>query len=267
MNPYRAYFQLSMKNELQYRVAAYAGVATQFFWGFVYLMIFHAFYQHTDHNLSMTFDQLTDYIWLQQAFLAFIMTWYRDPELFKLITSGNLAYELCRPISLYHFWFAKLTAKRLSAGLLRCFPILIVALFLPEPYRLALPANLSSSILFFIALALGLLIMVSLSMFVYLTTMKTLSPTGALLIFSIGGDFMSGTLLPLPLMPDQLRTVLEYLPFRYTADFAFRVYSGHIAPSSAIVGIVAQVFWLGILTTIGRVWMSRALKSVTVQGG
>lgn len=267
MNPYYQYFLLSFKKELQYRIAAYAGMTTQFFWGFMYLMIFYAFYTSGSGNTDFKFNQLVDYIWLQQAFLALIMAWYRDNELFKLITSGNLSYELCRPINLYNFWFAKLTAKRLAAALLRFAPILIVAAVIPEPYRLHMPSSFMAFLLFGFALIQGLLLMVALSMFVYLLTIKTLSPTGALLVYSIGADFMSGTLIPIPMMPDSLQTVLEWLPFRYTADFSFRVYSGHIDANSALFGILIQFLWLIICVFIGKFCMAQSLKSVTVQGG
>ena len=40
----------------------------------------------------MTFEQLTSYIWLQQALLAMFMTWFYDNAIFDSITSGGIAY-------------------------------------------------------------------------------------------------------------------------------------------------------------------------------
>lgn len=268
MKAYIQYFKLTLMTGLQYRVAAYAGMATQFFWGFMYLMIFEAFYMSSTGNVTdFSFSQMASYIWLQQAFLALIMTWFRDNELFSLITGGNLAYELCRPISLYRFWFAKLLGKRLSAAALRFAPILLVAALLPEPYRLDLPSGPLSALLFLISMAAGVLVMVALSMFIYLLTMKTMSGTGALLLFAILGDFLSGSVIPLPLMPEGVRAVIEWLPFRFTADFPFRVYSGHIQPAEAVFGIAVQILWLVVLVALGSVWMRQQLKHVVVQGG
>lgn len=111
MKPAFQYFKQCFMSGVQYRVAALAGIATQFFWGLMYLMIYLAFYQNKQSPNHFTYDQLVDYIWLQQAFLALIMAWFRDNEIGSLITSGNLAYELCRPVALYYFWYAKLVAK------------------------------------------------------------------------------------------------------------------------------------------------------------
>lgn len=261
------YFKQCFMGGMQYRTAALAGIATQFFWGLMYLMIYLAFYQNLKSNTSFTYSQLVDYIWLQQAFLALIMAWFRDNEISALISSGNLAYELCRPTELYPFWYAKLVAKRLSSAMLRFLPIIGVALFIGEPYRLHFPASLAHFILFLASLCMGLLLMVALSILVYIATIRTLSITGALLLFSIVCDFLSGTLVPIPLMPDKIRYLAEWLPFRFTADFTFRIYSGHIDIHQAFVGIAAQVIWLMTIVYLGRLWMNSALKKIVVQGG
>ena len=56
----------------------------------------------------MRLSEVVAYCWLKQAFLAFIVLWFRDNELFQLITRGNIAYELCRPSGMYGLWYAKL---------------------------------------------------------------------------------------------------------------------------------------------------------------
>lgn len=267
MRPYIAYFKQCFMSGLQYRAAAMAGIATQYFWGFMYLMIYAAFYKNAGPQTSFTFSQLVDYIWLQQAFLALIMNWYRDNDLFKLITSGNIAYELCRPMDIYRFWYAKLLAKRLSSALLRFMPIIVCAVLIPEPYKLHLPSSLLTLLAFIIALTLGICLMIALNMFVYLLTMKIMSPMGALLLYSVIADFLSGTVIPLPFMPERLQSILVVLPFRYTADFSFRVYSGHIQGAAVLQGFGMQLFWMSICIILGKVWMHAQLKKVALQGG
>ena len=126
MRVYFAVFKLRLYNGLQYRSAAIAGVATQFFFGFVFIMVYEAFYNQVLIDPPMSLSQVITYMWLQQSFLAFIMLWFRDNELFQLITTGNIAYELCRPNEIYGFWYAKLLAQRLASAITRSFPILIV---------------------------------------------------------------------------------------------------------------------------------------------
>jgi ABC-2 type transport system permease protein len=267
MSAYYSVLRLRLLNGMQYRAAAWAGVATQFFWGFMYIMIFEAFYEYTSNTPPISLKQLITYIWLQQSFLAFIMLWFRDNELFNLITTGNIAYELCRPCDIYGFWYAKLLAQRLSSALLRCFPILIVAFFLPEPYKMTLPPDLMTAFLFFVTLFLGLFLLVAISLFIYISVFITMSPVGSTLMIAVLGEFFAGLIIPLPLMPDWLQNIAYMLPFRLTADFPFRVYTGHISQTEALSGILAQLIWLIVLIALGRWSMNKALKRVVVQGG
>lgn len=267
MRAYFSVFRLRLANGLQYRSAALAGIATQFFWGFIIIMVFEAFYSQASVAPPISLPQLVTYVWLQQAFLSFIMLWFRDNELFQLITSGNIAYELCRPTGIYGFWYAKLLAQRLSSAALRCSPILLVALFLPRPYRLSLPADVTAAGLFVVTLLLGLLILVAISMLIYISTFVTMSAAGSLLMFGVIGEFLAGMVIPIPLMPDWLQTIVNVLPFRLTADFPFRVYSGHIPAEEALAIIPLQLIWLAGLVVIGRFAMGKALRRVVIQGG
>lgn len=267
MKAYISVFKLRLYNGLQYRAAAIAGVATQFFWGFILIMVFEAFYSHSLNEPPMTLQQLITYIWLQQACLALIMLWFRDNELFDLITTGNIAYELCRPSDIYSFWYAKLLAQRLAGALLRSFPILAVAFFLPQPYRMSLPPDVNTFLLFAISLMLGLFVLVSISMLIYISVFITMSAMGSLLMFGVLGEFFAGLVIPIPLMPEWLQSIVNILPFRFTADFPFRVYSGHISKTEALSGIVFQIIWLAALVKIGQYSMKKALRRVVVQGG
>jgi ABC-2 type transport system permease protein len=267
MRAYYSLFKMRLLKGLQYRAAALAGVSTQFFWGFMFVMIFEAFYKSTTAAQPISFRELIQVLWLQQSFLVFIMLWIRDPELINLITSGNIAYELCRPADLYSFWYAKLIAQRLSGALLRCFPILIVAILLPYPYNFALPSNVTTFLLFVITLTLGLILIVAISMLIYISIFYTMSGMGSLLIFGVFGEFFSGLVIPVPLMPEALKKLVYVLPFRYTSDLPFRIYAGNIGLKEALISIGVQLVWITIIVTIGRLWMGKALKRVVVQGG
>lgn len=267
MKAYYSLFKMRLLKGLQYRVAALAGVSTQFFWGFIYIMIFEAFYKSTSSVQPISFRELIQVIWLQQSFLVFIMLWYKDSELLNLITSGNIAYELCRPIDLYSFWYSKLIAQRLSGALLRCFPIMFITIFLPYPYNFSRPENSTAFILFLITLTLGVILIVAISMLIYISVFYTMSPTGSLLIFGVLGEFLSGLVIPVPLMPQALQKLVYVLPFRYTSDLPFRVYAGNIGVHEALISIGIQVVWIAIIIIVGKLWIKKALKRIIVQGG
>ena len=107
MRKYISFFRLRLVTGLQYRTAALAGIVTQFFWGFMEIMVFHAFYEADPSAYPMTLQATSSYVWLQQALLAFFGAWMFEGEIFELIKNGNLAYELCRPVHVYDMWFAR----------------------------------------------------------------------------------------------------------------------------------------------------------------
>jgi ABC-2 type transport system permease protein len=267
MTPYWSVLKLRLLNGMQYRSAALAGIATQFFFGFVFIMIFEAFYNHASAQVPMTLQQLATYTWLRQALLVFVALWFRDNEFFQLITTGNIAYELCRPIGIYQFWYSKLIATRLSSAMLRCFPILIIVFFLPEPYNLGFPPNLPIFLLFLAAVAAGLLLLVAISMLIYISVFWTLSPMGSILIFAVFGEFFAGMIIPIPLMPSWMQTIAYALPFHLTLDFPFRLYAGDIPVSEALLGICKQLGWLIFLVSAGNWLLHKGLRRIVVQGG
>jgi len=267
MKKYKSFLRIRFINGLQYRAAAYAGVATQFAWGFMELLMFRAFYKADPSAFPMEFSQLSSYIWLQQAFLALFMTWFFENDIFEAIARGNVAYELVRPMNLYNMWFVKNVASRLSRAALRCMPILLVAFHLPRPYNISLPDSPASFLAFLVSMALGTFVVVAFCMLVYITTFYTLSPLGVKIISISLVDFLSGSLIPLPFLPDGIRSVVELLPFASIQNVPLRIYSGNIAGSDAGLGIALQAFWLIALVALGRLAMTRALKKVVVQGG
>jgi ABC-2 type transport system permease protein len=265
MNPYFGIFRMRLIRGLSYRAAAWAGVATQFFWGFILIMAYQAFARSGASPLSPT--QIASYVWLQQALLALVAVWFRDAELIGTISSGDTAYELCRPLDLYRYWFARLAAGRLAAVALRCLPILTVAFFLPEPYRLHLPPNPVAFVSFLLAMALGLCLMVTVSMFAYTLSVASLNPQASFIFITPLVELASGVLIPLPFLPDVAQRVLNCLPFRYCADFPFRLYSGSIALASAPRLLLIELAWLLVLIPLGRIALKSALRGQTAVGG
>lgn len=252
---------------LQYRTAAFAGIVTQFAWGFMEIMIFRAFYQSDAAAFPMSFAATASYIWLQQAFLAFFDAWMLENDIFDSIVNGNIAYELCRPISIYNMWFSRSIATRLSRAVLRCFPVLIVAALIPHPYGISAPASPLHFLLFVITLILGLAVTVAFCLLIYVLTFFTISPQGIRMIFTSTVEFLAGGIIPLPFFPEKVQKIMELLPFASMQNVALRIYSASMRFSEMKKAILLQVFWLVIITAAGKLLCSLAEKRISIQGG
>lgn len=267
MKKYLSFFRIRFTYGLTYRAAALAGIVTQFVWGVLEILMFKAFYDYNKAAFPMDFSALTSYIWLQQAFLALYMVWFFETELFELIVSGNVAYELCRPISLYDMWFTRNMANRLSKAVLRAFPILLVAAFLPGSYGLSLPKDLKAAFWFLVSLILAFLVVVAFCMITYIICFYTISDLGVRLLASAIAELLTGAVIPLPFFPEKFGRVVSYLPFASMQNLPLRIYGGDIYGTELYKGILLQVFWCVVLILTGKWMLRRALCKVTVQGG
>ena len=267
MRKYLSFFRIRFLSGLQYRAAAWAGVATQFAWGGMNILMYRAFYRAGAEAFPMEFSDLSTYIWLQQALLALFMAWYFDNDIFDSITSGSIAYELCRPCDLYTMWFVKNMAVRLSRVVLRCFPILAVAVFLPKPYGMTLPGSVTASLLFPLSLILGFLVLVAFSMLIYISAFYTISPIGIRILATSVVEFFAGAVIPIPFFPTWLQPVMNALPFASMQNTPFLIYTGHVGGQEAMWAIFLQAVWLVVLVGIGKIWIRHATRRVVLQGG
>ena len=267
MKKYISFFRMRFALGLQYRAAALAGMATQFFWGGMNILMYCAFYESDPAAFPMTLEATVSYIWLQQALLLLFAAWLIEHEIFDDIVSGNVAYSLCRPISIYDMWFARSMANRLSRAALRCASILLVAAFLPAPYGLRPPADAMHFALFLVTGALGFLVTVAFFMLLYMLTFFTMSPSGLRILVTSVMEFLAGAILPLPFFPDGVRRVLEALPFAAMQNVPLRVYSASLTGAELARAMGLQVFWLCALLALGRGLCALAMRRMALQGG
>lgn len=264
---YFAFFRLRFNMGLQYRAAAIGGFVTQFLWGIMECLAFYAFLEADPDVFPMDFSAVVAYTWLREAFFALFTVWHTDNEIFDSILNGNIAYELCRPVSIYDMWFARTAANRLANAGLRCVPILTAAFLLPEPFRMTLPMNTECLFLFVITMFLGLGVTVAFCMFVYILAFFTVSPQGLRMVFTAMVELLSGAIIPLPFMPDGVRRVLEFLPFAGMFNVPLRIYSGDLTGTEMSHAVGLQIFWLILLWMAGKILCRAAERKIVVQGG
>ncbi len=262
---YRAVLSARFRMLLQYRVAALAGLGTQIFFGLIRIMILGAFYEasRTGTQEPMSWNDVVTYVWLGQATLMILPTW-QDGEVRNMITSGSVVYELVKPIDLYSLWFARSVASRIAPMLLRAIPMIaIAALF----FGFSPPASAAAGIAWLASTASAVLLSSALSTLMLVAVLWTVNGRGI-------NDFvypcvwmLSGIVLPLPLYPEWMQTVINILPFRGLMDIPFRVYLGHIPMSECTAAIGSQLLWTAVLIALGRGLMSLGKRRMVIQGG
>lgn len=267
MKKYYRFFKLRFATGMQYRMASVTALTTQLIWGLMECLAYKAITQASGGNLPMAYSSIVTYIWLKEALLVLFNTWAADNDLFTMIINGDIAYELCRPVSIYSMWFSRTIGARIAEATMRCIPVLLCAFLMPKSYRMTLPVNGTSFLLFLLSLFLALGITASFCMLVYMLCFFTISPQGWRMVLTGAVDFLSGNIIPLPFFPKKYLFLLELSPFAYMQNVPFRIYSGDLAGIEIYPYIVKQIFWLAILLFLGMIIWKQAEKRMILQGG
>jgi ABC-2 type transport system permease protein len=266
--PYLAVLRARFALMLQYRTAAWAGVATQFWFGIIRVLILFAFYEGQGRQ-PMNLAQVVTYIWLGQAFLA-MLPWAPDAEIAAGVESGNVGYERLRPVDTYYLWFARALAWRVANTALRVGPIFVVAaLVLPLTGMASLswraPNNLAAATQFVLSIALTALLSSTITVLLNVVTTAVKTPRAAFFLMGFT-NFFSGLVIPLALFPDWAQAFLLWQPFAGLADIPFRIYSGALTGGMALQGLASQALWVALLMFLGRWWLNRVMTRIDMQG-
>lgn len=266
LKAYLAIIKLRFAVQLQYRAAAAASLATNFFFGFVRVMVLTAFYASSTQAQPMTLAQAITYSWLVQATFR-MQPYIADKEMTNMVRSGGIAYELCRPVNLYAAWYSRLLSLRVVPSLLAGLPVFIIALLLPKGSGMSLPASPAAGAAFLISLLGSLLLGCAITNIVTISALWTGIGEGAELLLGASVALLSGLTVPLPFFPDWSQPLLRLLPFSGLADIPFRLYNGTAAPSQLLPLLALQLGWTFVMVQIG-LWLLRlATERVVVQGG
>ncbi|MHC5039807.1 MAG: ABC transporter permease [Planctomycetota bacterium] len=263
MIAYWAILSARFRTLLQYRMAAVAGFGTQVFWGFIRMMIFGAFYASSTAPQPMTWPEVLTYVWLGQAMLM-ILPLRLDREVEVMVRTGNVVYELVRPMDLYSLWYARSVAARTAPTLLRSVPMFILALLF---FGMSPPPSAASFAAWILATLGAVLLGAALTTLLLVLLMWTITGRGTMTLVSACAWMFSGIIIPLPLFPDWAQPLLNILPFRGLMDTPFRLYMGHIPPSEAPWVFAHQLAWTAGMVFFGRWLLGRGMRRPVVQGG
>lgn len=267
MRKYYMFFKLRFATGVQYRSVTFAALTTQLIWGLMECLLYKVVAEAYGNALPMDYKSIVTYIWLKEALLGLFNTWNADNDLFGMIMNGDVAYELCRPFSVYSMWFSRNVGARMSETLLRCVPVLLCAFLMPEPYRMSLPVSGGAFAWFLLTTVLAIGITVAFCTLVYMLCFFTISPKGWKMVFTGAVDFLSGNIIPLPFFPIAVLTVVNLLPFAYMQNVPFRIYSGDMVGEEILMAVRGQVIWLVLLVGIGQLVWKKVENRVVVQGG
>ena len=267
MKKYWSFFKMRLMAELQYRAAALAGMSTQLVWGAMEILLYRAFWLDSPEKFPMGMGALSSYIWLQQAFLTLFAMWHWEADIAESIKTGTVAYELLRPTDIYSMWMARSIADRLGRASLRMVPVIAVGVLIPAPYGLRLNVSPVVFGLFLLSTVLMVLVVCAFSLLVFALGFYLTDTNGICVLSVAAADLLSGSIVPLPFMPEGIRRFAELSPFGSMQNVPLRIFSGDITLPEIPGAMGLQAFWVVTLILAGYLLTRSGMRRAVILGG
>jgi ABC-2 type transport system permease protein len=228
------------------------------------IMVFfwRAVYADTTSIAALTLHQTLTYILLAQIFSPLM-----DIDLifdfgFNL-REGAIIHFLLRPISFQGMYYA----QNLSSVATRLLYQVPLALFATLLFGLQWPTDIATWGAFAISGLLGFTVLFFFHWFLACLTFYTTEVWGlGVLIFGMS-LFLSGSLVPLAMMPGWLQTVVLSIPFAQAVAVPVSLLTGITPLSQAPQVWLTQLTWVAGMWLFSSLFFRIAVRKVTVQGG
>ena len=178
------------------------------------------------------------------------------------IRSGDIALDLVRPFHVLKQVSCQAVGQGLgyASCLIFVLPMaaLVGSLDPPSPPYL---------VLYLVSYALAFLVSVEIGLITGMFAFWMQESNGVRIAVMIIGNVLSGAMVPLWLMPDALRFVVQLLPFQAMDFLPASIYSGHVTGFDAVEPLGIQLIWIGILYCLVRWMWIRAQRRIVIHGG
>lgn len=253
----------SFQRHLAYRAANVAGIATNIFFGAIYIFIYTALFRNRQEVGGLDLRDTVTYAVLSQSLLM-VMSAFGSRELSESFVSGDVVTDLQRPIDPYFYWGAIDLGRSAYYVLFRGVPTFLLGALL---FQARLPAHASVWLLFPAAVAAGMLLSFAFRFLVSTLAFWITDVRGINYLVSTFILFFAGFIVPLNFFPDSLRRVTEWLPFRAMAHLPVSIYLGKVDARGLVEGFAVLALWLAALTLSGRLILRVLVRRLSTHGG
>ena len=120
------------------------------------------------------------------------------------------------------------------------------------------------------SLLLALIINFNIDMLVAPICLYTESTWGINIVKETIVLLLSGASIPLTFFPENVRRVVQYMPFRAVYDIPLTILlkkNGSDTANGLLQMLLFQLIWVVVLTVAGNLFWNHAVKKITVNGG
>jgi len=260
---YLSIAQTSFQQAIAYRVTTIFNIALTFIWVFILYYLWQAAFSERDLIGGYSWSEMRTYVLLAYGINALI-GWRVGSQMMWAIRSGEILRDLVRPLNYCGSQLAMAAGFSIMEGVISLVLTLFLGLFVLD---MQAPASPLMALLFTIAVLIGFLTKALIVFSVSLLTFWTLNGVGLMWAQQAVIAILSGTLVPIGLMPGWLRLLAEVLPMRGIVSTPLALYLGKAEGWEVVRLLSLQVVWLAALWWFANWAWRKAFNAVEIQGG
>ncbi len=256
---------LNWQDALAYRANAVIWMLTDTMPIFAVVLVWLAVYQPGQVIQGFTLERMVTYYLLASA-LGVVLTPYVEYRLNYEIRQGLLSQNLVKPMD-YHL---RLMVEEFSWLIMKGFasaPFFLVGAWLLR-HHLALPhPSATQWAAFLLSLPLALTIQLGLKISLGSLAFWLGDASGVMNTYWALAGLLQGSVVPLALLPDWLRELSQWLPFRFILSWPVSLLQGTVSEAQVVQGLWTQAAWALGLLLLSRVVWHLGLRSYSAVGG
>jgi len=253
----------SFQKHLAYRAANLAGIATNTFFGAVYVLIYRALFEGGRTVNGYDVNDAVTYAIIAQSLLM-VMSAFGNRELSESIIRGQIVTDLSRPINFYFYWAALDLGRAVYYLVFRGIPTYIIGILLFRGY---VPLDPRAWALFGISVATGMCVSFTYRFIISSLAFWTMDVRGVLYLSNTFILFFAGFIVPIAFFPAPLRALAELLPFQGLSQVPVNVYLGKVAGLELARVLGLQLVWIVVFGLAGHWLLGRMVRRLAINGG
>ena len=256
---------ISLQKAMSYRFAFFTSFLGDVIKTGVMLAVWMAVYRQRSTIAGFDYPMMITYLLLSQV-LNSVYGFQNDAErtISHKIRDGSIQFDLLKPVSFTTARLAENMGTTLLQVMLAVLILLGFRIFMPE---LSGPASVTDGLLFLVSAVAGYFTMYTVSIMSGLISFWLMSSWGLRNARVAIINFLSGSLMPLSILPGWLQTAAELLPFKNIVYTPVMIYMGQYTGTEALLQIGLQLIWGVGLWLLAKGLFALAIRRVSINGG
>lgn len=265
MSSYRCVFLMGVEQALEYRVSFFLSMLSAVFPIIIQTTMWNYLYRHSDAAAIFGYQhgEILLYTLLATIVSQLVGTGF-EGEMNSDIKMGGLNKYLIRPVGYKGYQFFRFLGQKVPRVMVVA-PVMAVIIGLA--FWQGMPVCAGRVLVFLVSLGLALLLNFSIFYCIgllgfWLTDVDKLFGT-----ISIVLTVVSGGIFPLDIFGGAVETVVNLLPFGYTAQFPVNIINGRFGWGRIGAGVAFQIGWILFFVCLGNAMWRHGVKRYAAVGG